>query len=166
MAYSDLISFNDELRRGVNIVEIGNFGSEWALTTSWVNIGNKNTNFSENDYFSIDPQVINPSITIKKKGLYYINLKSSFNLATASQMGWGGIFINDTTFSKNPKFVSTSYTHQDCFEAQIASNCGGFILLNEGDIITAAVSRSNFSGSLYSLGKETLRIAHVFDLAD
>lgn len=168
MAYTDIIEFDDQLRYGTNVVEFGLYGSPWNCSTSWANIGNSivSESFSNNEYFIVDSHAIHPQVTIKKRGLYHVYLLSSFCKASNSQLGWCGIFINDPNFSNSPKFFSTCYTHQYVYQGKASALCGGFVELNDGDIIKAAVSRSGLSGSLECTGLDRCRVAHVFDLAD
>lgn len=172
MAYTDIIEFDDNLRYDINVIEWGLYGSSWQVGTSWTNIGNSVTNelYADNEYFDFDSHRNNAFLTIKKRGLYNLTLTSCFIMAsgglTNSQLGWAGIFINDVGFTKEPKFQSVSYTHQDVYQARITARCGGFAILNEGDTVHAAVSRSGLGGSLTCSGVDRMRVAHVFDLAD
>lgn len=166
MAYTDIIEFDDNLKFGDCSIEFGNYGVRWPLSTSWTNIGNKITSFPDTEYFDIDSHSVHPQVTILKRGLYHLHLRSSFTEPTNTQLGWCGIFINDPNFTNQAKFFSVIYCHQGGYQARNVIDCGGFTILNEGDIIKAAVSRSNLTGQLRSEGTDLCTIVHVFDLAD
>lgn len=144
---------NELINRFKFSAKIGKWGSTWAATTGWNNIGSKEA-VVDNEYFSTTSGS-DAAITIKKSGKYLVHYYGQAAGATANNVFWMGLYINDTYDGDgHSAYCYSTY--------QISIEDTRVLELNAGDTVKLYAGKSNISGSTLNVsGKEYLEIYNL-----
>ena len=144
---------NDLINRFKFSAKIGKWGSTWAATTVWNNVGSKEA-VVDNEYFSTISGA-DASITVKKSGKYLVHYFGQAAGATANNVFWMGLYINDTYDGDgHSAYCYSTY--------QISIEDTRVLELNAGDTVKLYAGKSNISGSTLNVsGKEYLEIYNL-----
>ena len=127
---SSEMNVEDEINDKGSTASIGNYGSEWILTTSYKNIAGNEIRNTNTDVFEIK----NNAIYINKAGYYYVSAQTNCHVVTNG---------NNTIWMKVVKNSSDVLSAQGyVYNGYITVNTQGVVWCEVGDYLDVMVSAS------------------------